>query len=768
MKTVQEKKLRTISSSPQPMPDQQQNNQEEAGTADQSDSQSRSRSAKRVPETIKECLAMDDGKKIDLIFSQLVAGLHNENEKLNRKAAYYLASTLECLVESGEWQRLDRLLPAIQQAVIIAGKDDDTAGQCINSLIQLASHHIGNDRYDTAREALMIIISPANRHLLTEDFQAQAQQMINDMATVPLMEKLLATYLKGKKKQEEAGRLLTTFGKKAAEFLMDPLSLDENLEDRIAILRLIDNIGLPAEDTLRRVLQRSKPWYVTRNIIKLLGRLGNPECFPEIAHFLDHEDIRVKTEVLRAVGMIDTSAKKIFLLDALETVPRQLTEQVVFLLGDIPDSSLVVPLAELLEETAKFRSTASDSLQITICQAVGKIGSIKALPTLKKIIANNSPPGASEKELQQKPILKAAIAAVKLIERGGIQKIQNTRMSKNRGIIVTSDPVVAKESAIFRLAMSGDKKNATRKLFELIIECVVEKDFLNAERLRDRFNEIDPRALREIIQSAEIIDQAKNGVIVRGYLDVWSSLLDELTAEEFSAIYHELEHRTLEPEEMLVSQGDKNDELFFINHGSVKIYYKQDYHKIFIKSLTGGNLAGESFFDASIWTISLSALTPSRISILKRSSFIRWQEAFPGLEQKLKDFYNRSNDVYDLLNSKGLNRRVYERYNVSRQVSIQMTDGAGKAIGREFIAKPTNISRGGLALQFRISSQNHGRVLLGRTMQITIPIGGKSSDLIVLGQVLGVHPVSDKSPDYKVHLVFTEVLTQETLQSVLG
>jgi hypothetical protein len=549
---------------------------------------------------------------------------------------------------------------------------------------------------------------------------------------------------------------------------MDPLSLDQNLEDRIAILRLIDNIGMPAEDTLRQVLQRANPWYVTRNIIKLLGRLGNPKCFPEIARFLDHEDIRVKAEVLRAVGIIDTSAKKIFLLDALQTLPKQLTEQVVVLLGDIPDSSLVVPLAEQLEQAAKFRSKVSDNLQITICQALGKIGSIKALPTLKKIIANNSPPGASEEELQQNPILKAAVAAVKLIERGGIQKIQHTRMTKNMGVVVTSDPVVAKESAIFRIAMSGDKQTATRKLFELIVECVVEKDFLNAERLRDRFNEIDPNALREIIQSAEIIEQAKNGVIVRGYLDVWSDLLNELTAEEFSAIYHELEHRSLEPEEMLVSQGDKNDGLFFINHGSVKVYYKQNYHKIFIKSLTGGNLAGESFFDASIWTISLSALTPIRISILKRSSFSRWQEAFPGLEQKLKDFYNRSNDVYDLLNSKGLNRRVYERYNISRQVNIQMTDAAGKAIGREFPGKPTNISRGGLALQFRIANQNHGRVLLGRTMQITIPIGGRNPDLVVHGQVLGVHPVSAQSPDYKVHLVFSKVLEQEKLQSVLG
>ncbi|MCI5140657.1 MAG: hypothetical protein D3909_02800, partial [Candidatus Electrothrix sp. ATG1] len=615
------------------------------------------------------------------------------------------------------------------------------------------------------RKALLVFGGPEALSAASSDIREQAEQLIRDLATKPLMELLLVEYLYDRSKGEDAGRLLVLFGKTAAEFLVDPESLQQSRSKPDALLKLLENIGTAAESSLGALLHRTKDWYLLRNSIKLLGDMGAASCFGDITSLLDHKDLRVKGEVLRAASKIETKEKKDFFLKALRSVPRQLKEPVVALLGDIPDSSLVGPLADLLDETACIQNKAGFQLRITICKTLGKIGSVKAIPTLKKVIAENKVP--EKEEGIRKRLVDVAEQAIQYIHHGGKYKgHQTTAASLN--VPLKNNPVAARETNILQIAMAGDLTRATSQLFDLIVECVHEEDFYNAERLRERFNEINPNALTEIIQSAELIEQEKNGVQVRGYLEIWSNLLRELTAEEFSAIYHELENRELQPDEILVRQGDKNDELFFINHGTVKTFYQKSGRKIYVKSLSGGDLAGENFFDTSVWTISIAAQTESKISILKRSSFSRWQEAFPGLEAKLRAFYNRSNDVQDLLLRKGLNRRTFERYHLARKIEFQIINKLGRSMGQRFKGRLSDISRGGLAMKFFLSQKKHIRVLFGRKLHITIPVAGKPYELNIYGTVLSINPAEEEGQEYKLHFVFDAPLEPGTLQQVLG
>ena len=165
----------------------------------------------------------------------------------------------------------------------------------------------------------------------------------------------------------------------------------------------------------------------------------------------------------------------------------------------------------------------------------------------------------------------------------------------------------------------------------------------------------------------------------------------------------------------------------------------------------------------------MSAVTESRISILKRSCFERWKEAYPGLEEKLKSFYNSTNNIRDLLQRKGLNRRVFDRYSLSRKVDFQVIDTAQRStIGQKFKGRLSDVSRGGLSMVFRMSQQKHIRVLLGRNMQISIPVVGTPPELNVHGQVLSIQPADEEAGEYKISLVFDEELEQEALQTVLG
>lgn len=724
-----------------------------------------------LPTVISELLAEKNSRQLNKLLEQLAAALQSDNPRIRLKAACELTDALEMLIAHQEWLRIDKLLPAATIALKTAVQNEVGIWQLVTVLSAFAAYQIEMGKYASARRALLVFSSEEMLGAASDQVRTRIERLLYDMATRPLLELLLVEYLYDKDKSMDAGRLFAVLGRSAAEFLLIPQCLklyQENKAD--ALLKLFSEIGPPAEQSLCRLLEQTQDWYLIRNIIRLLGDKGGPACFPVVTSFIEHEDIRVKGEVLRAASRIDAAGKKEFFLKALKAVPKQLTELVVALIGDIPDSSLVAPLADLLDEAVLIKNRAGQNLQLAICLALGKIGSVKAVPTLKKIIAAHA--GKELSSVEQR-ILQTAEQAIQFISHGGKHK----RDAISPDVPSQNNPFSVREAGIIRMAMSGDRAGAASRLLELIIECVRKDDLHNAERLRERFGEINPNAIAEIIRASELIEEAKSGVQVRSYLDIWSNLLHELSSEEFSAIYHELEHSTLEPEEMLVKQGDQNDELFFINHGTVRVFYKKHDRKIYVKSLCDGDLAGENFFDTSVWTVSMNAVTESSISILKRSCFERWKEAYPGLEKKLKAFYNKSNNIRDLLQRKGLNRRAFDRYELNRKVEFQVFESPGKPIGQKFKGRLADVSRGGLSLTFRMMQQKHIRVLLGRTMQVTIPVGGSPEGLNVRGQVLSIKqaeptPIKTTTKDvggeYKISLEFADPLDHEQLQLVLG
>ncbi|NIA05653.1 MAG: cyclic nucleotide-binding domain-containing protein [Proteobacteria bacterium] len=388
----------------------------------------------------------------------------------------------------------------------------------------------------------------------------------------------------------------------------------------------------------------------------------------------------------------------------------------------------------------------------------------KLLPSLREIVRMSN--AADTPELRGR-IQATAANILNLAASRAAQEDERSQAAaqKTAAPPAAKDPLAAREEEIFQLAARGEKDEAKKQLFDLIISCARKKDFTNAERLRERIYEIDPLALMEIIQSGEIIEEEKSGAISRTQLQVWSKLLNEFTPEEFNAIYHEMEERTYKPEEVVVAQGDKNDELFFINQGSLKATYKGGQKEFFLKNLHSGEIAGECFFNATIWTMTLTALEVARLSILKREDLMRQEEKFPGLESKLRDFYNRTSDIHSLLDQKGMDRRNHERYKLERRINLQIIDQAGKPIS-SFRGEMFDIAQGGLSFIVRISKKENSRLLLGRNIKATIPMSG-AREHILTGTVICVQSFNMLDSDFSVHIKFDVQLDRSTLHTIL-
>jgi hypothetical protein len=92
---------------------------------------------------------------------------------------------------------------------------------------------------------------------------------------------------------------------------------------------------------------------------------------------------------------------------------------------------------------------------------------------------------------------------------------------------------------------------------------------------REWLMDIDPMALAEVVRAGEIIDEAKIKSVDTDHLQVWKKLCETLTDEEFATLYHAAEHQIYRINDVIVSQGEVRPGLFFINSGTVKLFFSE-------------------------------------------------------------------------------------------------------------------------------------------------------------------------------------------------
>ncbi|PIE56653.1 MAG: hypothetical protein CSA34_03320 [Desulfobulbus propionicus] len=737
---------------------------------------------KFLPESVVEFLAEGRDELADNLLVNTVTGLQNPDASIRNNAFTTLAEIAEQLANVGQWQRLTKLLPALEQGCCSNATSRASTVKVFKALATYTRHHLTNGNCSKANDILTTLRRiKAAAPVGASYFAIEADSAITDIPTLPILEKLLKAYLNSAEQGELAGQLLASLGRRSAEFQLDRLVKSENRFERQRLLTLIKNTGSPVTDILLEKLHSPSPWYVIRNVIRLLGELGDSTHIDTIAPFLKNEDLRVQQEVIQAAGRLNGDKLPRFLSTALTSVHDQLKSKVVQLMGRHPDAQYLRALLEQLESTVPYQGKNKGALQIEICKVLGKIASRRAAPALSRVIQSKALLGLGGFSGDVK---EAAKAALQEIRRTTISEDSRDRLSLQAGLVhetlslssATDNATPAidfaddyQERKIMQMAQEGNPEQAKKELFDLILTKVKKKDFAAAERLRDRIYEIDPMALTEIIRSGEIIEQEKNGAIDENDFTIWRGLVDQLSSEEYSQLYHELYEKEYQAEEIVIKQGAKNDSLFFINSGSVKISHMKGERELFITSLNRGELAGENFFTASYWTVSMTTLTPARIACLKQDSLKKLDEILPGFKRKLQDYYEQQNSIKNSRDKKKLDRRNYERFTLSRKIQVQLADPVGKPIGRGFRAELCDISRGGLAYLIRISNQHNTRLLLGRKMKVLLPIAAEDGDQLQLdGLIIGVQPFNLLARDYSIHFRFDKLLSAKNMQHILG
>ncbi|MCX5870103.1 MAG: cyclic nucleotide-binding domain-containing protein [Deltaproteobacteria bacterium] len=338
-----------------------------------------------------------------------------------------------------------------------------------------------------------------------------------------------------------------------------------------------------------------------------------------------------------------------------------------------------------------------------------------------------------------------------------MSELQNKAKLQQRGI----------EDQIEQLLQDENIAGATELLAENAVSAAMEKDFMTAENLRDRLLAVNPNALFEVIRVNAAIEKEKGGAISKHYLSLWHQLYEFLEPDAFSALYHCQRFKNYQADEVIVQQGDLNPTLYFINEGRVGLTYRQGRKEMFIQQMSPGEIIGcGPFFDVSVWTVSLVAMTDVKVQALERQAFLKLLPPYPGLETSLADFCRRSDKVPELLKKMEENRREDMRHPVQLIFVNSLLGTNENSPPQSFKAQLEDISLGGFSLSIRISQKEKIRLLLGRGLISSLPLGiDKVQERS--GKIVGVTLYDYMEKKYSVHVRFDQPLSTEELDSIL-
>jgi HEAT repeat protein len=236
--------------------------------------------------------------------------------------------------------------------------------------------------------------------------------------------------------------VLSAGGSPAIILALEMMGTTENLATRKMLAVMLSRLGETAVPALLE-MTNDKRWYIVRNICVILGVIASIDAVQGLVKCLQHADIRVCKEAVRALaktGGREAEAAIIGILrgndtdlypqaisslggmksrKALSELMRMLTSKDTFLrslplkldilaaIAMIGDTKAVPRLVELLAERHLLAGGRWKQLKSAAAQCLGKLGDARALPTLKKYASNPGELGA------------ACAEAVGLIEKSG-------------------------------------------------------------------------------------------------------------------------------------------------------------------------------------------------------------------------------------------------------------------------------------------------------------------------------------------------------------
>ncbi len=235
---------------------------------------------------------------------------------------------------------------------------------------------LGAGQWGEASEALELIRGRGDASDLMEDFVGGLCEA-NSLTSRGVVAELDARGAQGIEPFLAFARAL---GPLAVEWLMHLLAASEKRQVRLALTATVADLCLGKPERLVPWLTDSR-WYVVRNVIHILGRIGGPGIVGLLRDASEHEEYRVRREVATAASTAGAEEARPLLLGMLNTMDSRFFCAALRQLSTGRDPELARLLVAQLQDSG-FRERPVEERH-AVYAAIAAVGDDEVVPALE-------------------------------------------------------------------------------------------------------------------------------------------------------------------------------------------------------------------------------------------------------------------------------------------------------------------------------------------------------------------------------------------------
>jgi len=345
------------------------------------------RIATSFDDIIQDLFAVGENEIAEELIDRLSNELFNYDVDIRIQVSEALVKALDSLSVKKRTEIMNRLTDKLINWIKFETKYTDAYKSLCSHLTDLAQSQIQDQQFMNSHpiiETFRLIVSKELEK--NEEISSAASDTLRDIASDEILNILIQDFLTDRNgKRNEAGKILVLMVDLSINRLLNIMKESQDSSERILILNLIPDMGHAAAPAVLEKLNQDPPWYYTRNLVRLLGKVGSDEHARIITPHLLYNDYRVQKEAVKSMIQIGGRSKAEILLNVLPECDDRIKAGVVTVLGTLKYRNAVKPLIELFKSKLILSEDIKVDLQEKICIALGNIGDKEALPFLKGV-----------------------------------------------------------------------------------------------------------------------------------------------------------------------------------------------------------------------------------------------------------------------------------------------------------------------------------------------------------------------------------------------
>jgi len=279
--------------------------------------------------------------------------------------------------------------------ILALEKEPEPYHDAVNVLNRMVDALLTLGEFQKASDLLSRMNIILNTYQLS-DWQATIiQKFIEDAGEPQRIASIGKVLEKGKEvRLEEILKYLLNLRPNSISPLMNLLGDLENSKARRALCDVICELGKNTVELITPFINDSR-WYLVRNVIYILSRIGKEQALPYIFKGFGHREPRVRREAVQALGLIGSPRASAILVRALNDEDTQIRSLAALNLAKVVKKDSLPHLLEAVQAKEFYKREKAEIK--AFFDAIGMIGSAEATGPLQKLLEEKSWWGSGKK-----------------------------------------------------------------------------------------------------------------------------------------------------------------------------------------------------------------------------------------------------------------------------------------------------------------------------------------------------------------------------------